>query len=83
MRTIKGLTDTISGIIITQKDNCEPHKIAENIIEMLFKEDNLVLPPKEDYDLRLKLFDNFFDWHKNMGFISFKREDFKEYLNQL
>lgn len=80
MRTLEGLSNTITGIIISQKDEKSPREIATYIIEMLFEEDNLVMPPKQDNDLRLKMFNDFFDWHKKKGFVSIKREDFQEWL---
>lgn len=80
MRTIQGLTDTITGIIATNKKVLADRGIATEIIKMLFEEDNLVVPPKQDNDLRLQMFNDFMDWHEKQPYVSIKREDFKEWL---
>jgi hypothetical protein len=82
MRTLSGIENTITGIILAHKKN-DARDMAKNIIQMLFEEDNLVVPPKQDEDLRIKMFDDFFEWHKSMGFVSLKRDDYVEWINQL
>ena len=32
---------------------------------------------------KLKDYNDFYDWHKKQGYVSFKRDDFEEYLNSL
>ena len=83
MRTLKGIENTITGIIICEKERKRPRDIAKEIIQTLFEEDNLVVPPRQDEDLRVKMFDDFFEWHKSMGFVSLKRDNYVEWLNQL
>tara|TARA_R110000851_G_scaffold321229_1_gene486488 strand:- start:329 stop:574 length:246 start_codon:yes stop_codon:yes gene_type:complete len=78
MRTLKGLSDTITGILTESSET--PREQANHIIEFLFEEDNLVVPPKQDYDLRLKMYADFYEWHKEKGFITMKRDDFQEWL---
>ena len=81
MRTIKELTNVLCGIIISEKNEKTEREIAEHIIEFLFNEDNLVVPPKDDYDLRKKMYNDFFEWHKKQGYVSLKRDDFELYLD--
>lgn len=46
MRTIKGIEDTITGIIICDGVNHNiARKLAKEIIEFLKTEDNLAVPP--------------------------------------
>jgi hemerythrin-like domain-containing protein len=81
MRTIKELTNVLTGIIISEKNEKTEREIATHIIEFLFNEDNLIVPPKEDYDLRKKMFNDFFEWHKKQNYVSIKRDDFDEFLD--
>ena len=84
MKSLEGLTNFIGGAITSElSDGKSSREIAQYLIQSLFEEDNLVLPPKQDFDLRLKMFNDFFDWHSKQGFVSFKREDFKEWLDSL
>ncbi len=80
MRTIKGLTNTITGILITEKENKDKRKTANRIIEFLFEEDNLAVPPKQDHDLRLKMFGEFFEWYKSKEYKELKKDYFQEWL---
>ena len=82
MRTLKGITDTITGIIISGKDSTE-REAANNIIEFLFEEDNLVVPPKQDFDLRQKMFDDFYEWFKLKNLTELKENHFEIWLNSL
>ncbi len=78
MRTLKGLKDTVTGILTESVET--PREQADRIISFLFEEDNLIVPPKQDFDLRLKMFNDFYDWHKSKGFITLKRDDFQAWL---
>ena len=78
MQTLQSLSDVLTGMLIQSSET--PREQANHIIEFLFEEDNLVMPPKQDHNLRLKMFNDFYDWHKEQGFVSFKRDDFQEWL---
>ncbi len=48
MRTLKGIKDTIVGIIKTDENNGKLiGETADNIIKFLLEENNLVVPPSE------------------------------------
>lgn len=78
MRTLKGLSDTVTGILTESSET--PREQADHIIGFMFEEDNLVMPPKQDHDLRLKMFNDFYEWHRSKGYITLKSDDFQEWL---
>lgn len=78
MRTLQSLSDTITGILTESEESAREQ--ANHIIEFLFEEDNLVMPPKQDHDLRLKMFNDFYEWYKSKGFTALKSDDFQEWL---
>lgn len=83
MRTTKELLNVLTGIIISEKDVKTEKEIANHILWFLFEEDNLVVPPKQDFDLRLKMFNDFCKWHKTTEYKEIKQSHFKEWLDSL
>ena len=83
MRTLRGLTNTITGILLEQKGIKNEHETAKYIIQYLFEEDNLVVPPKQDFDLRQKMFDDFYEWFKSKNLTELEENHFEIWLNSL
>jgi hypothetical protein len=57
-----------------------------NVIEKIWQiksEKQFAIPVVSQRSELLRVFDSFYDWHKNQGYVSVKRDDFEEYLKTL
>tara|TARA_R110001632_G_scaffold121559_1_gene234196 strand:+ start:1105 stop:1356 length:252 start_codon:yes stop_codon:yes gene_type:complete len=79
----KPTTENLGALVRNWKLNPYQLKLASNEMAFLEKyieylerqvKDNVVLPA---------VMNGFYEWHKEKGYITLKRDDFEEYLNSL